>query len=354
LRHSWRENAQINVPWLVRIKPGALERLGLYLARPCLRRIALLHSDGLLQSILDVALQSLRDHGIAPALIHEVKEASVEEAVRLLASVPSSCQALVGLGGGKALDVAKYTASLAGLPYFAVPTSLSNDGFCSPQASLTLKGKRRSLPSGLPDAVIVDLAVCERAPLTLWHSGVGDLSSKFTAVVDWKLAFHRRGVPVNDLAALISDASVFQFMANPVSDEQGIQLLATALMLNGVAMEIAGSSRPASGSEHLISHALDMTGARLRLHGIQTGTAAYLVSSLQGGNHHQRIGELFARTGFWDSVRKQPFSREEWRIAVEQAPSIKEDFYTILSEREAWPEFARMIAQDAALIECFE
>jgi glycerol-1-phosphate dehydrogenase [NAD(P)+] len=188
----------------------------------------------------------------------------------------------------------------------------------------------------------------------LWHSGVGDLSSKFTAVWDWKLAFHRRGVPVNDLAALMSDASVFQFMANPVLDGQGIRLLATALMLNGVAMEIAGSSRPASGSEHLISHALDITGARPRLHGLQTGTAAYLISGLQGGSHHERIGELFARTGFWESVRNQPFSKEEWRIAAERAPSVKEDFYTILTDRDAWPEFAKMIAHDAALVGCFE
>jgi glycerol-1-phosphate dehydrogenase [NAD(P)+] len=348
------KNAQISLPSLVRMKPGALERLGLYLARSCLTPVVLFHSEGLLQSILDVARQSLRDHGIASALFHEVKEASVEEAVRLLSTVPTSCKALIGVGGGKALDVAKHTASLAGLPYFAVPTSLSNDGFCSPQASLTLEGKRRSLPTSLPEAVVVDLAVCQRAPLSLWHSGVGDLSSKFTAVSDWKLAFHVRGVPVNDLAALISDASVFQFIANPVPDERGIQLLATALMLNGIAMEIAGSSRPASGSEHLISHALDMTGARPRLHGLQTGTAAYLVSSLQGGSHHKTIGELFARTGFWESIRKQPFSKEEWKIAVERAPSIKENFYTILSEREAWPEFAMMIAHDKALVGCFE
>jgi len=348
------KNAQISVPWLVRIKPGALQRLGLYLARSSLTPVALFHSEGMLQSILDMVRQSLRDHGIALALFHEVKEASVEEAVRLLGAVPSLCKALIGVGGGKALDVAKYTASLAGLPYFAAPTSLSNDGFCSPQASLTLEGKRRSLPTGLPEAVVVDLAVCQGAPLALWHSGVGDLSSKFTAVSDWKLAFHRRGVPVNDLAALISDASVFQFMANPGPDERGIRLLATALMLNGVATEIAGSSRPASGSEHLISHALDMTGARQRLHGLQTGTAAYLVSSLQSGSHHGTIGELFARTGFWESVRKQPFSTEKWRTAVERAPAVKEDFCTILSDRDAWPEFARMIAHDSALVGCFE
>ncbi len=348
------KNVQISLPWLVRMRAGALQRLGVYLGRHCLAPVALLHSEGLSQSILDVALQSLRDHSIALALLHEVSKASVEEAVCLLDAIPPSCKAVVGAGGGKALDLAKYIASLAGLPYFAVPTSLSNDGFCSPQASLTLEGKRRSLPTGLPDAVVVDLGVCKRAPLPLWHSGIGDLSAKFTAVSDWLLAFHRRGAPVNDLAALMSDASVFQFIANPVADEQGIRLLATALMLNGVAMEIAGSSRPASGSEHLISHALDMTGARQRLHGLQTGTAAYLVSRLQRGSHHERIGELFARTDFWESVRRQPFSKKEWKIAVERAPSVKEDFYTILSETDAWPKFARMIAHDPSLAGCFE
>ena len=138
------KDAQISVPSLVRMKPGALKRLGLYLARSYLEPVALFYSEGLLHSILDVALQSLRDHSIALALLHEVNEASVEEAVRLLGAVPPSCKALVGAGGGKALDVAKYTASLAGLPYFAVPTSVSSEVFVNPlkdaEDTLTLTG----------------------------------------------------------------------------------------------------------------------------------------------------------------------------------------------------------------------
>ena len=78
------KNVQIGLPWLVRMKPGALQRLGLYLARPCLTSVALFHSEGLPPSILDVALRSLRDHGIALALLHAVTDASVEEAGRLL------------------------------------------------------------------------------------------------------------------------------------------------------------------------------------------------------------------------------------------------------------------------------
>jgi glycerol-1-phosphate dehydrogenase [NAD(P)+] len=343
----------IEVPEVVRLKPGALNRIGLYLARPAWTRSVLLHSEGLLQPILDSALTSLHEYGIELAMHSDVTEASVENAVHLLGSLPRGTQVIVGLGGGKALDVAKYVASLAGLPYFAVPTSLSNDGFCSPQASLTLRNSRKSLPTGLPHAVIVDLEVCSQAPVQLWHSGVGDLTSKLTAVLDWKLAFHRVNTPVNDLAALLSDATVYQFMANPTRDEEGIRLLATALMLNGVSMEIAGSSRPASGSEHLISHALDFIGARAVLHGIQTGTAAYIVSRFQGGSHHDRIAALFQQTGFWQSVHARPFSIAEWRHAFELAPGIKDGYYTILSERDWWPEVEQMIGTDENLRSAF-
>jgi glycerol-1-phosphate dehydrogenase [NAD(P)+] len=283
---------------------------------------------------------------------HEVTEASVEAAVQLLGALPRGTQAIVGLGGGKALDVGKYLASLSGLYYFAVPTSLSNDGFCSPQASLTLGGRRKSFPTGLPDAVIVDTEVCLGAPVSLWCSGVGDLVSKVTAVWDWRLAFEARGTPVNDLAALMSDASVYQFMASPTRDPEGVRLLAIALMLNGVAMEIAGSSRPASGSEHLISHALDQITARPGLHGLQVGVATYIVSRLQR-NQSDLISRLFQQTGFWEVVRQNPFSRREWLEAVRQAPSIKDDFYTILSEHDQTTEVGTIIEEDSNLGGCF-
>ena len=344
----------IEVPEVVRMKAGALDRLGLYIARTGLRKAVLLHSQELQQTILDTALASLKQHGIEVAGRCEVTEASVENVVRILGGLPKGARVIAGLGGGKALDVAKYVALLADLPYFAVPTSLSNDGFCSPQSSLFLQSQRKSFPTRLPHAVIVDLGVCSRAPLPLWHSGVGDLTAKLTAVFDWKLAFHARGTPVNDLAALLSNATVYQFLASPTRDEDGIRLLATALMLNGVSMEIAGSSRPASGSEHLISHALDMLNARPVLHGIQTGTAAYIVSRLQNGGHHERIADLFTRTGFWDTVRQHPFSRQEWRAAVQLAPSLKEDFYTVLSDRDWWPDIERMIEEDPNLRVSFE
>ncbi len=335
----------IRVPEVVRIKPGALDRLGLYLYRASHFQITLFLSAGAPEGPVNQALKSLDQGMIRVQCRIEVVDASVEEAVEQLSNLPLHCQAIVGLGGGKALDTAKYVASLAGLPYYAVPTSLSNDGFCSPQSSLTLAGKRKSLVSAMPFAVVIDTAVCLQAPVELWCSGIGDLAAKFTAVTDWKLAFHAQNTPVNDLAALLSDATVFQFIGNPERTVKGVKLLATALMLNGMAMEMAGSSRPASGSEHLISHALDVISTRPRLHGLQVGVAAYLVSHLQRGPS-KIIAELFEKTGFWDVIRQDPFQWNEWIGAINLAPILKEGFYTVLSSRDCLPELEQLIETD--------
>jgi glycerol-1-phosphate dehydrogenase [NAD(P)+] len=343
---------QIAIPTLVRVKDGALDRLGIYLSRGGHRKVAVFVSKGLAAPLPDRLAKSLKEQSVDAAASIEVSDNDLESAARLFADLPKGVSAIVGVGGGKALDVAKYVGFLSRLPYYAVPTSLSNDGFCSPQSSLTIRGKRRSLAAALPFAVIVDTAVCRDAPRILTLSGVGDLVAKFTAIRDWKLAFHAVGEPVDDFAALLSDGSIHSFLSHPAFDLEGIRLLATSLMLNGIAMEICGSSRPASGSEHLISHALDASSARSRLHGLQVGVASYLISILQGENS-DRIIALFDATGFWDAIVADPFSRAEWLDAVRAAPSIKEGFYTVLSSRDVLTEVEALLHDDPYLVRCF-
>ena len=343
--------AQITIPSLVRIKPGALERIGLYLARAQFRRAALLVSAGLDAALVARVLTSLAGQEVVVQQQIAVEQASFEQAKAIFAALPGDCQAVIGLGGGKALDTAKYAAFLARLPYFATPTSLSNDGFCSPQSSLTLRGNGVLFLPASPTAWSSIREVCQHAPDSLWWSGIGDLVSKVTAIADWQLAFHA-GTPVNDFAALLSDATVFQFIACPERDPDGVSLLGTALMLNGIAMEICGSSRPASGSEHLISHALDAISPRPRLHGLQVGVATYIVSLLQ----HQgteRIARVLEATGFWRGIEADPFSRREWLEAVRLAPTMKENYYTILSARDCVAEVADILGTDPRLVGCF-
>jgi glycerol-1-phosphate dehydrogenase [NAD(P)+] len=343
---------QISIPTLVRVKEGALDRLGLYLARASHARVAFFVSQGLAASLQDRVKRSLTEHAIESAAWVEISDNDLESAARLFVDLPKGTAALVGVGGGKALDMAKYVAFLARLPYFAVPTSLSNDGFCSPQSSLTVRAQRRSLPATMPRAVVIDTGVCRDAPRILTLSGVGDLIAKFTAVRDWKLAFHETGEAVDDFAALLSDGSIHSFRGHPSFDLEGIRLLSTGLMLNGIAMEIAGSSRPASGSEHLISHALDSLSAKPRLHGLQVGIASYLVSLLQR-NNTDVIADLFDVTGFWDGIAADPFSRSEWREAIRLAPTMKDRFFTVLSIPDRLSEAERHLTDDPRLARCF-
>jgi glycerol-1-phosphate dehydrogenase [NAD(P)+] len=314
--------------------------------------VALLVSQGLVASICERVRQSLIAEGIQTPIWIEVAGNDFESAARLFAKLPSGISAIVGVGGGKALDVAKYVGFLGRLPYYAVPTSLSNDGFCSPQSSLTVAGQRRSLPASLPYGVIIDTEVCHGAPKALTLSGIGDLVSKFTAIYDWKLSFHQTGELVDDFAALLSDGSIYSFLGRPTLDHEGLRLLAMSLLLNGISMEICGSSRPASGSEHLISHALDAISARPRLHGLQVGVAAYLMSKLQGANS-EVIVSLFETTGFWRAISDDPFSRKEWHEAIRIAPSIKPGYFTFLSTQDVLPQAAALMQSDPFLAPCF-
>jgi glycerol-1-phosphate dehydrogenase [NAD(P)+] len=343
---------QTAIPALVRVKPGALDRIGIYAGRNEFTRVVLFFSQGLDDRLLARLTGSLRSKNVQVLQRTQIESVSFEEVTELFRQAPRNADAIIGFGGGKALDVAKYVAFLSRLPYLSVPTSLSNDGFCSPQSSLTIAERRYPLPSAMPFGVILDTAVCLDAPEILWHSGVGDLVSKFTAVTDWKLAFHAQGTPLDDFAALLSDASVYQFIARPKRDLEGMRLLGTALLLNGISMSICGSSRPASGSEHLISHALDSLSKRPRLHGLQVGVATYLISLLQNQNSG-RIAALFDATGFWQAIASDPFDRAEWLEAARVAPTMKSDFYTVLSSRDCLPEIETALHSDPNLRQCF-
>lgn len=343
----------ITIPTLVRIKYGALDRLGVYVARGKFKTVALVMNKGLDEKIVKRAQDVLAQEGIRIIQVTEVVASSFEQAQDVFQTLPHNTGVIIGLGGGKALDVAKYVAFLSRLPYIAVPTALSNDGFCSPQSSLEFKGKRRSFPAAMPYGVVVDTEVCLEAPRILWLSGIGDIVSKITAVYDWKLSFKLKGTQVDDFSALLSDATVFQLMAKPDHDLEGIRLLATALMLNGIAMEICGSSRPASGSEHLISHAYDLISKRPRLHGLQVGVATYMVSLLQGRGA-DRISKLFHDTGFWDEVKKDPFDRAEWIEAIKYAPFVKPDFACVLSEVDRTNDLVRIMDSDKSLQGIFQ
>ena len=123
---------QISIPNLVRVKAGAAGRVGIYARRNAFSEIVVLHSADLQMDLMHKLCDGLKAENIAVLQRWPIQEASFEQARELFPQIPAKTRAIVGFGGGKALDVAKYVAFLTRIPYIAVPTSLSNDGFCSP------------------------------------------------------------------------------------------------------------------------------------------------------------------------------------------------------------------------------
>ena len=115
----------------------------------------------------------------------ELDSIKIEDIIDLAFSIDSKAQIIVGIGGGKVIDAAKYAAYLRKLPFISVPTSASSDGFSSASASLLVNGRRTSVPAKLAYGIIADTDVIKSAPEKFLYSGIGDLVSKITALYDW-------------------------------------------------------------------------------------------------------------------------------------------------------------------------
>jgi glycerol-1-phosphate dehydrogenase [NAD(P)+] len=328
---------EIQIPTLLRNKPNTLYKLGKYLRRNNFHRIALFYGEGM-QDVLGQTVEiSLDSSEIKVSGTEVVTGNDIETILASAFALPRGTDAIVAVGGGMAIDYAKYAGFLAKRPVIAVPTALSNDGFCSPGASLRVAGRRTSCPAHIPYGVVLDTAVIAKSPPRFTFSGIGDLLTKYSAITDWKLAYWETGEQVNDFAVLIALQSVENLVNHPhksISDLDFIKLMAGALVMSGVSMEVSGSSRPASGSEHLISHAYDKVAGRPSMHGLQVGVAAIGTMWLQENPKLEQVMAVMAETGFIHFVKENPLDRAAFIEAIRLAPSIKEGYYTILTPKE--------------------
>lgn len=347
---------EINVPNILRIKPDALYKIGKYLRINGFDNVTIFYGEGIKDIFGSKIEISFVSSEIRVLREEVVKDNDIDLAFNSAKSLPSRTKAIVAIGGGKALDYCKYVAFISQIPLVSVPTIISNDGFCSPLSSLVVDGKRKTVKTVLPYGVIVDTEVLRNAPRRFLFSGMGDLFCKITSVFDWKLAYKNAGVFVNDFAAVISRNAVDTFIyyndKNPDSTEF-IGIIASSLLMNGIAMEIAGSSRPASGSEHLISHAYDRFDSKPSLHGLQVGVASYAVSFLQGDTH-ELLKKVIVDCGFKDFMTENKLSKTDFIKAVQYAPEIKEDFYTVLSEKDSVERLVNFVESDTLINEMIE
>ena len=258
---------------------------------------------------------------------------------------------IIGLGGGRSVDVAKLCSFNLKIPFVSIQTSASHDGIASPFVSVRDK-KPHSLIATAPLGVFVDVDVIKRAPRKLIASGCGDLMAKITAVRDWELGRDKTGEYYGrysaDLASmsakiLIESASTFS------KKGLDVRVVVEALISAGVASCIAGSSRPCSGAEHLFSHAVDHLEYGIGLHGEKCGIGSIMIAKLQGQDWRKIVTTL-KNVGAPTTAKEIGLKPKVLAKALTIAQSLRPERYTILKEEKMTERKALKLAKSTKVL----
>lgn len=352
---SKQNNAYIAIPTLLKVEPGALDQLGSYFREGHIQKVVIFFGNGLIDMFGSRVMKSLSDANIEVLEYQELDSVKLEDITSLAFTLPVKTQAVIGIGGGKVIDAAKYMGFLRKLPFISIPTSASSDGFSSASASLLIEDRRNSVPAKMAYGIIADTEVIKSAPDRFLYSGIGDMVSKITSLYDWQYEEDHGYDEVNDFAMMIAKKAVNSFVRTPfetIKDNLFLKELLDSLAMSGIANEIAGSSAPTSGSEHLISHALDKLLPSPQLHGIQVGIATYLMSVVQD-HRYKRIHTILTDTGFFDYVATLNLHMEDYEKAIDLAPDIKPFRHTYLHDEKYRTIAKQILHEDPTLQRIF-
>lgn len=266
---------------------------------------------------------------------------TIEEANNIALSIKQNHNDLIiALGGGRILDLGKYAATQTDINYISIPTSPSHDGLASPIAVLTdANNKKISLSVNMPMGILVDLTLVKKAPLKNIQAGTGDLISNFSAIYDWQLANSEKNEAIDDFAVSLAYSAADLIYGNvgqekiDLTSETFLKTLINGLILSGIAMNIAGSSRPCSGAEHKISHAIDELYPNTNLHGIQVAYATLLTEKLRGHDYSLYI-KLFKNIGLPVHYTDLGLTSEQISKAIELAATSRAERFTILEKQK--------------------
>lgn len=346
------KNDSISIPVVLKVGKGALQGIGNCLTEENLTDVVIWFGNGLIDLFGEQVMTSLRNSGINVLEYQELDTVAIEDIISLAFSLSNNTKAIISIGGGKVIDAGKYAAFLKGLPFISVPTSSSSDGFSSASASLLVDGRRNSVPAKLAYGILVDTEIIRTAPEKFIYSGIGDMVSKITALYDWVYETSHGVGTLNDFAVMIAKKAVNSFVRTPyesIKDEIFLKELLDSLSMSGIANEIAGSSAPTSGSEHLISHALDKLLENPQLHGIQVGIATYIMAKVQD-HRYVRVNTVLTETGFWDYVATLGMRRSDFLHAIDLAPSIKPHRHTYLHDEKYREAAKQLLHEDEILL----
>ncbi|WP_048055329.1 NAD(P)-dependent glycerol-1-phosphate dehydrogenase [Pyrococcus sp. NA2] len=323
------------------IKRLNLEAPGLIVYGPITKKIAGSDVEKTLKEDIDVVSITVREAHIKE--VEKVMDKIIDEGVKWA----------IAVGGGSIIDVTKLASYKTNIPFISFPTTASHDGIASANASIKGIEAKTSIKAKPPIAVVADISIIKTAPKRYLAAGVGDVISNITAVRDWKLAHKLRGEYFSEYAAALSLMSAKMVIRDAeiirIGDDEGVRKVIKALISSGVAMSIAGSSRPASGAEHLFSHALDMLLDKPALHGEQTGIGTIIMAYLHGINW-KKIRDTLKLVGAPTTAYELGIDPEIIIEALTIAHTIRPDRYTILGKEGLTREAAEKAAKITGVI----
>jgi len=327
--------------------PEVVKRLGVY-------GKALVLSDVQCNEIAGKTVSNLLEEAGLSSEFLLIKSMSVDDLITVEEQIKKrKPQVLFGVGGGTIIDATKLSSAGQNVPFISIPTTVSHDGIASPLASIKGSDKPYSILAQAPLAIVADTEIISRAPWRFVISGCGDVISKFTAVKDWKLARLEKGEYYGGYAASLAlmSAKLVTESADLIvqKSDEGLRVLLEALISCGVAMSIAGSSRPCSGSEHLFSHALDLISSNHALHGEQCGVGAILTSFLHGSNW-QKIKSTLRKIGAPITANELGVKETDIIEALQTATKIRPERYTILHKLNLNFDACKTVARATGII----
>ncbi len=293
------------------------------------------------------AVQILQQSGFSVDTI-EAGEATQAEIDRVTdVARTGGSRFLVAVGGGSKIDIAKLAATRLGIPWVSVPTSAAHDGISSPRASVRDQKGVSSVEGVVPIGILADTSVIVQAPFRLLASGCADVVSNVTATLDWKLAARLRNEEFSSTASTLAEYAAQEIIDHAAlikpSLEESVWIAIRPMMISGIAMSVAGSSRPCSGSEHLFSHALDRVARTPGLHGEQVGVGAIMMLYLHGADW-RRIRTALHTIGAPTTARELGVTPEEVVESLVLAHSLRPERYTILGDNGLTREAAEKLA----------
>ena len=333
---------RFRLPYHLIVEEGIFERVDLVMS-DCVPDIkkqkVIIVTEENLKNLFSKILDELQND-FKNSEIYLVKGNYFDDAVSLAKYIcMNDITVIIGFGGGTVLDLAKYAAFVSKAKFICLPTTLSNDSLASPVAVLGTEGNaRKTFKCTIPDSIIVDVNVIMGAPERQLLAGIGDTISKYTALNDWKISHGKFGSHVDDFAYMISKMAFNSICYNEeknLKSKSFIKILTQALVMGGLAMEIAGDSRPSSGSEHLFCHALEEYYSDVVNvpHGIAVAMGSYGACIFQNRNNG-KITRLLKEY-------KLPVKPSSWNItedifvgAWQNASKTRANRYTILNETD--------------------